>query len=271
MNRRKLEAQEIILQGSPICRGIAVGKLFFLNRNEFKVSERDLPSDLIDREIERYRAALSRSKQDIKRLQKQLELESAMEGILILEAQLEMLQDPLLISQIEQQIRSSRKNAEFVFQEAIVKYQEKFQAIGDSFFAERFQDLQDIGRRVLGYLHESGPISLNHIPAHSIVFAQELTASNAAEATTFSVSAFITENGGATSHAAIVAKSKGIPYITNIPLEEQVLLFYTPLLKRFKNTKSLDRKCFLKFSIWSKESAGRQRHLMVMQSAFRLI
>jgi phosphoenolpyruvate-protein phosphotransferase (PTS system enzyme I) len=220
MNRRKLEAQEIILQGSPICRGIAVGKLFFLNRNEFKVSERDLPSDLIDREIERYRAALSRSKQDIKRLQKQLELESAMEGILILEAQLEMLQDPLLISQIEQQIRSSRKNAEFVFQEAIVKYQEKFQAIGDSFFAERFQDLQDIGRRVLGYLHESGPISLNHIPAHSIVFAQELTASNAAEATTFSVSAFITENGGATSHAAIVAKSKGIPYITNIPLEK---------------------------------------------------
>ncbi len=113
----------------------------------------------MEREIERYRQALSRSKQDIKRLQKQLEMESAVEGILILEAQLEMLQDPLLTIEIEKEIRKNKKNVEFVFQQAILNYQERFQALNDPFFAERFKDLQDLSRRVFSYLHESGNLS----------------------------------------------------------------------------------------------------------------
>lgn len=212
-------AQEVIVKGCPICRGIAIGKPFFLNRDDFTIFEMCIPPAYTQREIERYRHALSRSKQDIKRLQKQLEMESAAEGILILEAQLEMLQDPLLTVEIEKEIRKNKKNVEFVFQQALLKYQERFQSLNDSFFAERFQDLQDLARRIFGYLHESGNLSLNDVPPNSIVCAQELTASDAASAHNFCVSAFITESGGATTHAAIVAKAKGIPYIANVNLQ----------------------------------------------------
>jgi phosphotransferase system enzyme I (PtsI) len=211
--------QEVIVKGCPICRGIAIGKPFFLNRDNFTIFEMCIPPAYTQREIERYRHALSRSKQDIKRLQKQLEMESAAEGILILEAQLEMLQDPLLTVEIEKEIRKNKKNVEFVFQQALLKYQERFQSLNDSFFAERFQDLQDLARRIFGYLHESGNLSLNDVPPNSIVCAQELTASDAASAHNFCVSAFITESGGATTHAAIVAKAKGIPYIANVNLQ----------------------------------------------------
>jgi phosphotransferase system enzyme I (PtsI) len=212
-------AQEVIVKGCPICRGIAIGKPFFLNRDDFTIFEMCIPPAHTQREIERYRHALTRSKQDIKRLQKQLEIESAAEGILILEAQLEMLQDPLLTIEIEKEIRKNKKNVEFVFQQALLKYQERFQALNDSFFAERFQDIQDLARRIFSYLHESGNLSLNDVPPNSIVFAQELTASDAASAHNFCVSAFVTETGGATTHAAIVAKAKGIPYIANVSLQ----------------------------------------------------
>ncbi len=212
-------AQEVIVKGRPICRGIAVGKPFFLNRDDFTVFEMCIPPAHTQREIERYRHALSRSKQDIKRLQKQLEIESAAEGIVILEAQLEMLQDPLLTIEIEKEIRKNKKNVEFVFQQALLKYQERFKAINDAFFAERFQDLQDLARRIFGYLHESGNLSLNDVPPNSIVCALELTASDAASAHNFCVSAFVTESGGATTHAAIVAKAKGIPYVANVSLQ----------------------------------------------------
>jgi phosphotransferase system enzyme I (PtsI) len=215
----QLEAEELILKGSPICRGITIGKLFFLKRGEFKVFELNIRAADMDREIERYRAALSRSKQDIKRLQKQLEAESAHDGILILDAQLEMLQDPLLTKEIEKDIRKSKKNVEFVFQKALINFQERFNSSADPFFIERFKDLQDLSRRIFSYLHESGHLSLNDVPTNSIVCAQELTASDVAEAKINCVSAFITETGGATSHAAIVAKGKGIPYITKINLE----------------------------------------------------
>lgn len=211
--------QEIIVKGRSICRGIAIGKPFFLNRDDFTIFEMRIPAAHMQREIERYRHALSCSKQDIKRLQKQLEMESASEGILILEAQLEMLQDPLLTTEIEKEIKKNKKNVEFVFQQAILKYQERFKSIGDAFFAERFQDLQDLSRRIFSYLNESSNVSLNDIPTNSIVCTQELTASDAAGAQAFCVSAFVTEKGANTSHAAIMAKAKGIPFVTNVSLQ----------------------------------------------------
>lgn len=215
----QLKTEEVILKGVPICRGIAIGKPFFLNRSNFTIFEMCIPPAHMQREIQRYRDALSRSKQDIKRLQKQLEMESAVEGILILEAQLEMLQDPLLTTEIEKEIQKNKKNVEFVFQQALLKFQERFQSIEDPFFAERFKDLQDLSHRIFSYLHESGNLSLNDVPPHSIVCVQELTASDAASAHTFCVSAFVTENGGSTSHAAIVAKAKRIPYVTHVDLQ----------------------------------------------------
>lgn len=212
--------QEIIVQGRPICQGIAIGKLCFLNRNDCTIFESRIPAAHMQQEIERYRHALCRSKQDIKRLQKQLEIESAAEGILILEAQLEMLQDPLLTTEIEKEIKKNKKNVEYIFQQAILKYQDRFKAIADPFFKERFQDLQDLSRRIFCYLNESGNFSLNDVPLNSIVCMEELTASDAASAHSFCVSAFVTEMGGGTSHAAIVAKAKGIPYVTHISLDQ---------------------------------------------------
>lgn len=212
--------QEIVLKGSPICRGIAIGKPFFLNRDHFPVFEMPIPSAHMQREIQRYREALSRSKQDIKRLQKQLEIESAAEGILILEAQLEMLQDPLLTSEIESEIKKSKKNVEFIFQQTLCKYQERFQSINDPFFAERFQDLQDLSRRIFGYLNKNGNASLSEVPPGSIICTHELTASDAASANISFINAFITETGGVNSHAVIVAKAKGIPCVTDISLAQ---------------------------------------------------
>lgn len=211
--------QEVIVKGCPICRGIAIGKPFFLKRDDIAIFEMCIPAAHTHREIDRYRYAISRSKQDIKRLQKQLEIESAGEGILILESQLEMLQDPVLTTDIENEIRKNQKNAEYVLQQALLSYQERFQSMKDAFFAERFQDLQDLGRRIFSYLHETGNLSLNDVPPNSVVCACELTASDAAGAQTFCVSAFITETGGGTTHAAIVAKAKGIPYVTNVNMQ----------------------------------------------------
>ena len=112
--------QEMIVMGRPVCRGIAIGKPFFLNRDDFTIFETRISAAHMQREIERYRHALLRSRQDIKKLQKQLEMESAGEGILVLEAQLEMLQDPLLTTEVEKEIKKNKKNVEFIFHQVIL-------------------------------------------------------------------------------------------------------------------------------------------------------
>ena len=72
------------------------------------------------------------------------------------------------------------------------------------------------------------------IPSHSIVCAKELVPSQTAEASPNQVRAFVTEFGGPTSHAALIAKAKGIPYISNIDVNE---------LKQYGDVKTIVDGC----------------------------
>ncbi len=215
----KVREQQVCLQGAPICRGIAIGKPFFFTLIEDSVPEFTIPKKDIEEEIERYRKAVERSRDDIKKLQKKLKKEKILEGAAILDAHIQMMQDPLLTQHIEEEIKRSFKNAEFVFHTFVSQYQKKFQTLADPFFRERFKDIQDISHRIMGYLRDSVSVSLADIPENSIVFSDDLTAFDTAEANVSSVKAFVTQKGSATSHAAIVAKAKGIPYVTDIALE----------------------------------------------------
>lgn len=215
----KLKERQVRLQGAPICRGIAIGKPFFFTLIEDSVPEFTIPRKDIDEEIDRYRAAIERSRDDIKKLQKKLKKEKILEGAAILDAHIQMMQDPLLTQHIEEEIRKSLKNAEHVFHSFVSQYQKKFQSLADPFFRERFKDIQDISRRIMGYLRDSVSVSLADIPENSIVFSDDLTAFDTAEANVLSVKAFVTHKGSATSHAAIVAKAKGIPYVSDIAFE----------------------------------------------------
>lgn len=216
----KVKVKEIHLKGAPISRGIAIGKPFFFTLIEDEIAEFTIARADIKDEISRYNTAVERSKEDIRRLQKKLKKEKIHEGVAILDTHLQMMQDPLMTTNIEEEIRHTRKNAEFVFQSFIKQYQKKFQSLADPYFRERFKDIQDIYRRILGYLRESVRVSLADLPPSSIVFSQDLTASDTAEANVSRVSAFVTETGGGTSHAAIVAKAKGIPFVSQVEFDQ---------------------------------------------------
>lgn len=208
------------LHGLPICRGIAIGKPFIFNFVEDVVPEFSIAIDDLDAEISRYKTALKKARSDVARLKKKLEQDSILEGAAILDAQQQMMLDPLLTYDVEEQIRKKRKNAESVFQDLIQHYQKGFNAISDPFFRERFKDLHDISRRVLSHLLKTVRFSFADIPENSIIFAREFSPSDIAEANKASAGALVAEIGGSMSHAAIVAKAKGIPYVTNVKFSD---------------------------------------------------
>jgi phosphotransferase system enzyme I (PtsI) len=215
----KLNAKEVHLNGAALCRGIAIGTPFFFTVIEDVLPEFSLSKQEIEQEVLRYARAVNFCKKDIEKLQAQLEKEGILEGAAILEAHLQIMQDPLITTEIEKEIRRTQKNSEYVFQTAIKKYEKKFNAIRDPLFRERFKDIQDLSRRILGYLRNSVRIILTEVPPGSVIFAHELTTSDAAGACPDNIVAFITETGGETSHAAIVAKAKGIPFVSNIKVD----------------------------------------------------
>jgi len=212
----KTRVKEQRVRGIPISHGIGIGRLILFNHDDSSVLEKKIPDEQIETEIKRYENALSQSFTDIERLKKRMKTENSLEAAAILETHLEILHDPLLIGEIKEQIRLQKKNAEFIFAESLRLYTKKFSELDDPFFRERGRDLLDVSRRILGYLKESGRASFSEVPPNSVVYAQEITASDVAEADPSLVVAMISDTGGTTAHAAIVAKAKGIPYIANI-------------------------------------------------------
>lgn len=210
---------EIHLKGTPISRGIAIGKTFFLSSEDEEIPVFNIHAEEIEAEVLRYRRAVLRGCEELGRLQKQMDREKIFEGAAILDSYLQIMKDPLLTDCVENEIRQTCLNAEHVFQTTIRNYQNRFSKISDPFFRERFKDIQDISRRVIRHLKDSFRVSLAQTSLNSIIFAYDLAASDASEANIDCVCAFVTTSGGATSHTAIVARAKGIPYVTNVPLK----------------------------------------------------
>lgn len=211
---------EDIRRGLSVSRGIAIGKPYLFSFHEMPLPEFSLTDDAIDREVERYYQALVEVSSQISEIQEKLLEEKLVEGAMIIDAQLEMLQDPLLTEEVERGIRKEKKNAESIFASIVRKTKNRFLSLRDPFFRERFKDIQDISHRVLSGLMKSLLVSLADFPKGAIVFSKELSLSLAAEADGKRVGGFVTEEGGTTSHAAIVLRGKGIPYVTGISLDK---------------------------------------------------
>jgi phosphotransferase system enzyme I (PtsI) len=196
-----------------------MGPLFIVQPLMTNVQQRPIAKQRVDKEVARYFKALKQAADQIRVLQKRLEEEDVLEGAAILDAQLEMLQDPLLTVEVEKKIKEKRVNAESIFTDILQGAMHRFDSLADPFFQGRFKEFQDIFRRVLHFLDRRLNLAKEPIPAGSIVFSKELTAAAIAEGASSQAVAFVTESEGVASHAAIVAKAKGIPYVTGILLE----------------------------------------------------
>lgn len=202
--------------GYAICPGIAIGVPLFFMPEEEVVPEFAVSGDQIEQEVARYYSALSSSQKDVQRLRQRLEQDETSEISKILGAHLEIMKDPLMTVQVERQIRSKGKNTEYIFKSVMGEYEEKYSRISSEFFRERLKDFQDIARRIMRHLRKVERETLASITKSSVIFAHELAPSDTAEANTECIDAFVTRTGSETSHVAIMARARGIPFVSSV-------------------------------------------------------
>lgn len=212
-----MKTKERVLQGISISKGIAIGVPFFHTVKEALVPEYPLEPEEVEKEICLYKNALNQSEEEIQLLQSKFSKEGQREVVAILDSHLQILHDPLITTEIEQKIRSVKKNSAYIFTETITFLKNRLQHSGDYFFQERARDVTDIYKRVLSHLLEKK--SQVEEPPPNVFISLELIPSLAAEAHPQSTVAFITQLGGISSHAAIIARAKNIPYIAGIEVE----------------------------------------------------
>lgn len=208
---------EFSVVGSILSRGVVIGTPYFLDRAIREIPNIDLQSvHAVEEEVHRYKKAIRESHRYLVQLKNRAQKEGGEEIIALLESHLQIIEDPLLNYEIEQEIRLLSKNAEFVLNKTVAGFEKKFHAMNDAFFQQRIVDIQDISERILDCLQEKKNTSFDMLPKDSIIFAHVITPSDAADARRKNVVGFVTERGSNLSHTAIVAKARGIPYISGI-------------------------------------------------------
>lgn len=187
------------------CSGIAVAPAYLYNKTDYTPSLRFIED--VEKELERFNDALKAVMADLGVLAAQNE---------IFDAHLELAQDPELIEMIASFIRNEKRDAEWALADAITTFSSAFEALDDEYLKARAVDIRDIGGRLMKVLKGEKGSSLSKINKSTIVIAKELLPSDTAQMDFALVKGFITQEGGPTSHVAIIAKSLGIPTLVGV-------------------------------------------------------
>ncbi|MCC8404256.1 phosphoenolpyruvate--protein phosphotransferase [Paraburkholderia sp. MMS20-SJTN17] len=125
-----------------------------------------------------------------------------------------LLEDPTLLDAARDLI-SLGKSAGLAWREAIQAQIGILSNVEDALLAERAADLRDIEKRVqraLGYTSTAA----RSLPDEAVLAADEFTPSDLSSLDRTRVTALVMARGGATSHAAILARQAGIPALVAV-------------------------------------------------------
>ena len=205
-----------ILAGIGASPGFALGPVHTIRLATIVPRRRAVAVNDVPVEIERFRVAVGRARDQIRELSEQLTQELGSEEGAILGSQLLILEDEMIWDATLAAIRLERINAEAAFARTVGDLAARFLEIEDATFRERVNDLRDVEQRVLRGFSDgavAGPVP----PAvPSVIASRNLTPSDTAALGRHNVLGFVMDEGGNTSHVAILARSLGVPAVVGL-------------------------------------------------------
>jgi phosphotransferase system enzyme I (PtsI) len=197
------------IQGTGVSSGIAIGKAFVIKKAETVVS------GILLKDEHEVIVALAAFNMAIDAAVNELEaikLSLTGTGLDILETQIELISDPQIAEDVIEKIQSEKKTANDAVVEVIAGVVRVFESMDDEYMRARAADIKDIGSRILKHLNntKTNTTSFNQ---NTIIIADDLSPSETITMDINHVNGFATRAGSKTSHAAIIAKAKGIPAV----------------------------------------------------------
>lgn len=199
------------LRGTVASKGIAFGHAYKLSIPDLSFEQRTITR--VEEEMNRLQQAVRKAREEIKLIRQQVAKKQGEEHASIFDSHLLMLDDPYYMGTIEEIVAKERVNVE----SALVKVTEllisTFKQLNNLYIRERISDIQDVVDRILAHLLGKSLPNISLIQQETIIVAPDLKPSEMVQIDKDYVQGFVTENGGKTSHAAIIARSMEISAI----------------------------------------------------------
>lgn len=197
------------ISGIAAAPGIVVGDVYLFTKEKLEISKSDITD--IEEAKKNLREALEKSKKELKKILAIAKERMGNTRAGIFEAQLMILEDPVLIENILNRIENEKKQPEYIVDDEISKYQEMMFLSHESYMKERANDIEDIKNRIVRNLRKKRWQS--RIKGEVVIVSDSLTPADALLLSRNNIKSFITDHGGLTSHAAIISRSLNIPAI----------------------------------------------------------
>lgn len=197
------------IHGVPASPGIVTGPVQVYRRVRFIPADKLAEDADLDAECARFETASRVVRAELDRIAAMAGDETDGIASSIIEAHIQILEDPELRKAVRAGIRTKRKTAATAVHDSFETYVRLLSASGSTYFQERVADLADIRDRLIYRIQhdakEQEPLQ------GTVLIAEDLTPSEILELSKQGLAGFALQAGGATSHASIIARSLGIP------------------------------------------------------------
>ena len=210
----------IICSGKSVLKGVAIGKIYLYKKQEYVLEKKQVEDT--EAEIARFELAKETATQQLDSLYHKALEEAGEEQAMIFDVHKMMLDDGDYLDSIRSMIRDEKVNAEYAVSITGDNFSAAFASMDDEYMKARSIDVLDISKRVVNVLAgivEGGIASESPV----ILLADDLSPSETVQLDKSKILAFVTKNGSANSHTAILARSMNIPALvkTDVALLEE--------------------------------------------------
>lgn len=210
----------IICSGKSVLKGIAIGKIYLFKKQEYVLEQRTIEDT--EAEIARFEAAKATAMEQLDGLYQKALSEAGEEQAMIFDVHKMMMEDGDYLDSICNMIRDEKMNAEYAVSMTGDSFSAVFASMEDEYMKARAADVLDISKRLVNVLAGICDGGINSdVPV--ILLADDLSPSETVQLDKSKILAFVTKNGSANSHTAILARSMNIPALvkTDVALLEE--------------------------------------------------
>lgn len=206
-----------MLKGIPVSPGIAIARAYCVDEVLAQREPHQLDVAVLSEEIARFDKACQAAGEELDAIVTRVCQQLGEDAAAIFRAHRLLLRDPALIGKVKSLILNRHVDARTALHEVLDDYTALFSRIEDEYLKERMADIRDVVSRVMAQLALNEPAE-HAMDGHEpiILVAPEILPSQALLLKKFQVVGIITESGGSTGHAALLARSLGIPSVSGL-------------------------------------------------------
>lgn len=201
------------LKGIGVSPGYAVGKAIIIK--EARIDINSSAYSTAEEEMKKFQNAVSVYTKKTRELIDSLTKSVGKENADILNGHIVMLNDPFMLSQINDSIQGGKTAAQATDAVCNSLY-DMFAAVDDEMMKQRASDILDIKTSIIGILCGENGVAIEDVPKGSVLIAKDFTPSMTSRINRENVYAIIAEVGSVTSHSAILARAIDIPAVLSV-------------------------------------------------------